>query len=300
MPGNMTTQPNIFTRIFLTPAEPRLRAGWRILIMTILMIGLLILMSPLVILTLFIDLDADMLLFISALMAAVSYTGAVLITRIFIDRRTIKSLGLPLGRKAIWDILVGICLAAGLMLFTFLVMLAAGWLEWNGTSFENLPVNEIIIKIVLAALTFFLVGWGEELIMRGYLLVNIRDGINLFWAVCFSSVIFAFAHGINPGFSFSALVGLFLAGLFFAFAALRSKGLWLPIGIHIGWNFFEGTFFGFSVSGMETFRLFKPVIVGSDLWTGGSFGPEAGLILIPTLLIGTALVYLYTRKRIHE
>jgi uncharacterized protein len=53
--------------------------------------------------------------------------------------------------------------------------------------------------------------------------------------------------------------------------------------------------FGFPVSGLDTFRLLRHTVSGPELWTGGVFGPEAGLIVLPVLLIGSILVILYTR-----
>ena len=55
--------------------------------------------------------------------------------------------------------------------------------------------------------------------------------------------------------------------------------------------------FGFPVSGMETVRLLGHQVSGPELWTGGGFGPEAGLVVIPGILVGTGLVYWYTRGR---
>jgi hypothetical protein len=70
------------------------------------------------------------------------------------------------------------------------------------------------------------------------------------------------------------------------------------MGLHTGWNFFEGTVFGFPVSGIGDFpRLLHPAISGPALITGGPFGPEAGLVLLPALGLGAGLVYLYTRQR---
>jgi len=66
--------------------------------------------------------------------------------------------------------------------------------------------------------------------------------------------------------------------------------------LHIGWNFFEGTVFGFPVSGVNPYALLHLRVSGPELWTGGQFGPEAGLLVLPALLIGSVLVYLYARK----
>jgi membrane protease YdiL (CAAX protease family) len=85
--------------------------------------------------------------------------------------------------------------------------------------------------------------------------------------------------------------------LFFAYAYLRTRQLWLPIGLHIGWNFFEGTIFGFPVSGTTSYQLIHQSVSGPEIITGGAFGPEAGLILLPALLLGTAMVIILTRNR---
>jgi membrane protease YdiL (CAAX protease family) len=94
-----------------------------------------------------------------------------------------------------------------------------------------------------------------------------------------------------------AAAGLFLAGMFLAFAYTRTRQLWLPIGLHIGWNFFEGTVFGFPVSGLGLSGIIEHSVNGPVQFTGGAFGPEAGLVLLPALALGTILVYYYTRVK---
>jgi membrane protease YdiL (CAAX protease family) len=93
------------------------------------------------------------------------------------------------------------------------------------------------------------------------------------------------------------VIGIFLAGLFFAFAYLRTKNLWLAIGLHIGWNLFLNAIFGFVVSGVDTPGLIRQTVDGPAIWTGGGFGPEAGLVLLPALAIGVGLVAWFTRDR---
>ena len=126
---------------------------------------------------------------------------------------------------------------------------------------------------------------------------NLISGLNEYWGVVISAILFAVVHLVNPNPSSNAVIGLILSGIFFAFAYLRTRLLWLPIGIHIGWNFFEGTVFGFPVSGTSPFVLVRQTVNGPETVTGGAFGPEAGLVLLLALLIGFFLIFSYTRHR---
>jgi uncharacterized protein len=53
--------------------------------------------------------------------------------------------------------------------------------------------------------------------------------------------------------------------------------------------------FGFPVSGLDSYPLLRIHVTGPGVWTGGAFGPEAGLIVLPAMAIGAGLIYLYSR-----
>lgn len=144
-------------------------------------------------------------------------------------------------------------------------------------------------------LAFLLVGWNEEILSRGYHLQTLASGLNLFWGIVLSSAIFGVLHLSNPNATWSSAVGIFLAGMFLAYGYVRTHSLWLPIGLHIGWNTFEGVVFGFPVSGLKVYPLTRISVEGPELLTGGNFGPEAGLVVLPALLLGTLLVHWYPK-----
>lgn len=291
---------SLLEKIFLSPDEPRLRAGWRLSIHIILFVLLVICASVTLILPLMLALGTNLdgrpeFLLVNQVGLLFGITVATFLCRRFIDRRPIASLGLKVNVQALYDLLAGIVITFFLMGFIYLIELTLGWTKFEGFSWQSDNIPAIAGGVLLWLTIFLMTGWSEELLSRGYHLQNISDGLNLFWGVLISSSIFAILHISNPGVSWISTLGLILAGLFLALPYILTRQLWLSIGLHIGWNFFEGVVFGFPVSGLTTYRLINHTVTGPELWTGGAFGPEAGLLVIPALLIGALLIYGYTR-----
>ena len=320
-----TQKTHILKSIFLSPQERRLRAGWRIFILGVIyqvftfllylplffLFGRLV--PPSIILEKSISLTAILL--------------AVFLARRFLDRRSFISLGLELKWLSVKDLLAGFTIAGIIMALIYFLELSAGWLQFTGFLWQTIPSQYLINNIMTSLLLFSIVAFDEEIFSRGYHLQNFADGamtkiqlpesksnfyeriqsafiasLNIFtgkksllWGSLASSLIFAFLHMANPNATLYAFIGLLAAGLFLSYAYLRTCRLWLPIGLHIGWNFFEGTIFGFPVSGIDLQGLVRQFNTGPAIITGGGFGPEAGLILFPGLALGSILVYIYTK-----
>ena len=288
-----TQEGSILARIFISPAAPRLRAGWRLLIQTILffLFGTIV-----VILAAALGLDIGSFIFGNVL-NFIATTGSVYIARRWLDKMSFESLGFKLSQQALVDVLMGIGITVVQMGLIFVAMLRLGWLTFEGFAWEFDPINTVITGVLMFFIGFIVVGWNEELLSRGYHLQTIASGINLFWGVIISSAVFALLHLANPGASWVSTAGIFFAGIFLAYGYIRTRQLWLPIGLHIGWNFCEGVVFGFPVSGLDVYALTRIEVTGPEIWTGGAFGPEAGLIVLPALVIGAVLIYLYTMNR---
>jgi len=280
--------------------EPRLRAGWRLLLQTLLIFVISIIIGlPFGLLALFVP-DLFNNLLIQNLLNAAAITGSVLIARRWLDRRSIVSLGLQLNRQTFLDVLLGIVITLPMMGLIFALEWSIGWLSFEDFAWQIDPMSVVIKETLVIFLTFIMVGWNEELLSRGYHLQNLENGLNKFWAVVISSAIFGMMHWSNPNATWISVGGILLAGVFLAYGYLRTRQLWLPIGLHIGWNFFEGVVFGFPVSGLDIYPLIRITVDGPEIWTGGPFGPEAGLVLIPALILGSVLVYVYTRGRLRD
>ena len=288
---------NVISWIFISSDEPRLRAGWRLLLQTLLLIVISI---PLTLAANVLGLNritGNLGFFIGQILELIVFTLSIYIARRWLDKRSFESLGLKLNSQTWIDILTGIGITFVQMGFIYITMLGLGWLTFTGFAWQFDPINVVISSVLTFFVIFIFVGWNEELLSRGYHLQTIASGINLFWGVVISSAVFGLLHLGNPNATWVSAAGIFFAGIYLAFAYIRTKQLWLSIGLHIGWNFFEGVVFGFPVSGLDIYPLTRIKVTGPELWTGGAFGPEAGLIVLPSLIVGGILIYLFTKNR---
>jgi hypothetical protein len=251
-------------------------------------VGLLLLIPDL-------DLPDGVFLALNQVVSVFAITLSVYLARRFLDKRSFSSLGLKLDKWTAIDIFTGIVITFFMMGFIYLIQWSVGWLTFDGFAWETDDLLTVLGGTLGMLAVFILVGWNEELLTRGYHLQTIASGLNLFWGVVISSAIFGLLHLGNPNATWISAAGIFFAGIFLAYGYLTTKQLWLPIGLHIGWNFFEGVVFGFPVSGLDIYRLLRITVDGPEIWTGGAFGPEAGLVVLPGLLLGAALIYAYTR-----
>lgn len=299
------------SHLFVAPQARRLRSGWRLVLQFLLMSVLGIVLSPLAWLAMQAltpgrsqEEAATMLsqpsgaesLLVGLGLNLIVITASVFLARRFLDRRSFGSLGLARGR-ALPDLLFGFGLAAGMMAAIYAAESAFGWLRFEGWAWQTSAPSAVLSSTLLWLFVFVIVGWQEELLSRGYWLRNLTEGTNVPVAALLSALGFALLHLGNPNMSWTAVVGLLVAGVWFACAVLATRQLWLAIGAHIGWNFCEATVFGFSVSGLDAFGLIKQTSRGPVLWTGGPFGPEAGLIMLPALALGALAIWGYTRGR---
>ncbi|MCP4147601.1 MAG: CPBP family intramembrane metalloprotease, partial [bacterium] len=211
----------------------------------------------------------------------------------FLDRRTLADVGFRFN-KAWWiDFVMGMGLGILMQGIIFGIQFAAGWITVTGTFHTFTPDKEFIL-LFLPFFAFYLsVALAEEWFYRGYLLTNLAEGLNfkkfgskgpqyaIIAAVVISSVAFGIFHLNNPNTTFLSTVTIVLYGILFGTTYILTGSLALPIGLHLTWNLFLGNVFGFPVSGDVFPSIFVSVFSitqsGPEAWTGGAFGPEAGL-----------------------
>ena len=151
-------------------------------------------------------------------------------------------------------------------------------------------VEAVRVFALLAPLAF-----TEELIVRGYPLMVLRERWGSPVAVAVTSVIFGLLHIGNPGSSASAIIMATLAGVMLAAVVIATNSLYAATAAHLAWNWMMGAVLHVPVSGFGVrtpdYRL---VDSGPDWATGGAWGPEAGVGAAVGMV--SVLMYLHLRR----
>jgi membrane protease YdiL (CAAX protease family) len=127
---------------------------------------------------------------------------------------------------------------------------------------------------------------GEELLFRGYGFQLLLASLGPWATLLPVGVVFGLMHGANPGASSLGVINTVGFGILFGYAYLRSRDLWLPIGLHVGWNVVL-PLFGADLSGSTMFRELSGHELtwrAGALWSGGNYGPEASLLTSAALI----------------
>lgn len=252
---------------------------------------------------------------VAYILRGVLVLGITYVMFTFVDRRSFSEAGLRLNSKWWIDFGVGTAIAAFVLSLLFLVQWTSGDVKITGFAWDSVNSQFWLLPVLIWGLKMISVGFYEELIMRGYLQKNITEGFQFskitaknsaIIAILISSAIFGFSHILNPNASLIAVINIFGAGIMLAIPFLLTGSLALPIGIHFSWNFFLGGIFGFKVSGIPVRNsLIQINQSGEAWWTGGNFGPEAGVIgvLAMAILLFLTLIYIkisHNELKIHS
>ncbi len=232
--------------------------------------------------------------------------GSTLIAGCWIDRRKFTQFGFSFTKRWWVDFAFGLGLGAGLMGLIFLIGWLTGSLRVTGFYITGRQGTGFIPGLMKGLALFTLVGIYEELLFRGYYLVNLAEGINyrglgkrtaVWWAYGLSSLTFGLLHLGNLNATWVGAINTALAGVFLGLGMLLTGSLAIPIGTHIAWNFFQGYVFGFAVSGFQAdTTLIGTEILGNTWLMGGRFGPESGALSLVAMLIGSLLMVLWVRR----
>ena len=209
-----------------------------------------------------------------------------------LEELPLRALGCAPHRGWIRNLLLGSILGGASLLLAALITTAA-----RGTQFKFDPASagSITRTLALSLGIFIFAAAAEEILFRGYPLQTLTRS-NLAWlGVLLTSVPFAAVHLNNPhavpGFTF---INTALAGVWLAIAYLRTRSLWLPLGLHWSWNWMQASLLGLPVSGIDRIApapLLKGLNLGPDWLTGGAYGIEGGAACTVALVASTLIIW---------
>ena len=280
----------------------RLRSGWRLvlfvfafiaatfLIATALQVAYLLLVNVVPQISR-LRFSADLILRFGLLAAAL--IAGYLCVRIF-EGLPWRSLGLTLHRGWFRDLVIGSAVGFATLTVAVAIAAAAGGLDF---SVNDLQITSLGRSMLGSATLLFVAALAEEAAFRGYPLQTLTRAKLASLGVLLTSLTFGFVHLSNPNVAAGfTLVNTTLAGVWLAIAYLRTRSLWLPLGVHWAWNWALGWFFGIQISGIDlvSHPLLKATDNGPAWLTGGSYGIEGGLACTIALVLFT-LFLLRTR-----
>jgi len=214
-----------------------------------------------------------------------------LLTAVF-ERRPLGSVGLAFHGRWWRELGHGVAIGA------VMISIVAG-LEWAGglAQFSFAP-QPLLRAAGLTFLLLLLAAINEEATFRGYPFQRLVESITPVGAIGVTSALFGLMHLGNPHHTWFSTANTMLVGIPLAVAYLRTRSLWMPIGIHFIWNFLMGFLLGLPVSGL-TFpvSVITARVRGAAWLTGAEYGPEGGGLA--TVVIVAATFYLVFSKWIY-
>ena len=221
--------------------------------------------------------------------AAIAAVVSLICVRL--EKRSFRDLGFRPGGR--WLIELGAGTLFGILLILLTALLVKGFDGFHWVRTSDVGIRPLLVS----ALAFLGVAFFEEIVSRGFPFQRLVEGAGPWVGQLVFAVLFALMHWGNPGMQGAtkawATVNIALAALLLGFCYLRTRSLALPIGVHLGWNWAQGSLLGFGVSGTTVGRgAWTPIFHGKPEWlTGGTFGLEASVIC--TMLCGVAILALW-------
>ncbi len=218
---------------------------------------------------------------------------ANLLTMRVFDRRPLTDLGLGVSSASARNFFVGVLFGGGAAVLMLLAPLLAGTghlvlrqrseFTWPGLIFY-------LVALLVAAV-------GEEMIFRGYAFQLLVEKMGAFATILPVSIIFGLTHSSNPNATPLGIANTAIWGVLLGYAFLRSRDLWLPIGLHYGWNAVL-PLFGVNLSGLTidvTRYMYQWDL--RPIWSGGAYGPEGGLL---ATIFAAMLFWALTKAPVRE
>jgi len=205
----------------------------------------------------------------------------------FFERAHLTAIGLGWNKASIRNLLVGLAGGAGSA-----CLVLAGPVVVGLARFQPVPGADPHARTFVFVIVILLFGAiGEEMLFRGYAFQSMIALLGPAATILPVGVLFGIMHAWNLGVTPIGIVNTSLWGVLLGYAFVRSGDLWLPIGLHLGWNWMLPVF-GVNLSGftMDLTGYALDWKIG-PLWSGGAYGPEGGLLTSGVVVL--LFVYLW-------
>ena len=235
------------------------------------------------------DIGAFWRMFLSTTVACIPLGAAVSITLAFIrfvDKRSLSTLGLSYNGDSLTKVAYGAGIALGCVTVVFLAGVLMGLIEVRRSRMSEDCMS--CLPLFLGGLIdFFTASVFEEIIFRGYVFFLLYEAAGAEVAIVVSSIVFAVAHIVkHPSTPVLYALNAFFFGSLAAVCRHFTGTLWLPIGLHFGWNVVSGPIFGLPYSGKSYDRGVVVSDVSGPSWlTGGRYSLDAGVLGTLALMI---------------
>lgn len=212
----------------------------------------------------------------------------------WVDRRDFRTVGLWFYPGWAGELVLGAGTGAGLLGAVVGVLLACGAIRYQGLAGATVA---IVPAFLLTAVFLLLAAAFEEISFRGYGFQRLIDSAGRVGAVAVSAGLFGVLHLFNPSATVLSTTNTILIGVLLAVGYLKTRALWLPIGLHWSWNLCMGPILSLPVSGVQIQpMLLRAELIGPAWLGGGGYGPEGSLML--TAVTTAAIVWLTRTPRV--
>lgn len=276
-----------FSSYFLL-ADGRLRAGWRLLLFVTLLPFAYLIAAGVASMAF-----REPTLAMRAAILSVTAAVPTWVMMRWLERQSFLAVGITVQRQSLRE--AGTGLIGGVLLAG-----SVAGIEWaaGAITFQASGTGAADAGAALVAMTLLLAvsAATEELLFRGYAFQRLVEGSNAWAAIAVSSLIFGWLHASNPHATRLSVVNTILAGVLLSLCYLKTRALWLQIGVHFSWNW-TVAMAGLPVSGLTLVPMPWRAVASARLtWLhGGDYGPEGGAIA--TFVLALGVVYLTWKLR---
>jgi len=290
--------------------EGKVRSGWKIVIVMLIALGISALFSLLIGIVISVivissgnyniasdaylnrvkELITDLKPLLMLIQESIVIAVPILAWKLAI-KRPLSNMGLTHIKTNKKDFFTGLLFGIVSISIVFLALILSG-----NAAVETWTPRFSIMQIAYLGI-FISVGFAEEILGRGFIMSVLRQTRSGPAIIIISSIIFSLLHSSNDGIGIIPYINLVLAGILFGYMYLMSGNIWMCIGYHITWNYFQGNVFGFKVSGINTEGILATSYDTNNIFNGGAFGPEGGLFVTAVILAGFLFVRYYYKDK---